>query len=504
MMMLRTFFLMVLLVLWGCSNDKTAGGNSTETENAIAFRVNDSHGKPLAKVAYKVLPAEFVADTAQRLDSLDYAYSGVSDSTGAILIENHKPGDFIIELAKDSLLSVLRYSVDDLSQESVHSAETKVKLQKPGRIDGWVELPEGVDFAWVFFHGLDRAFRTDSTGRFVVDNVPSGNLTMLAALPGSLEVLKELPIEVEPEETLDLDFKHSKMVRVTDLISEWMRPLSTPTVLTLRLDSSDLDFSELNGDGSDLRLLDAAGERLPLRIAYWDSAYGMGVLQVRINDLADTLGEWTLKWGVHSTLSKTDDVWSGLPDSLVLALNSVLVADFENNSSRTALPSPIPENSWYKSASEKGSISPAKEEPFTDALQPADSGRTGTAAHFEYSAKDPDYALIGTKLSSGKRNLARMDSLELWIRGDGDYIVALENREDFEDGKARFKGTCTANWSRVVIRPQDFLPADTTGDDLGWDAIKYGVTTFTIFARDGQNIWLDDIRIYGINVDDLK
>lgn len=502
--MLRTFFLIALLVLWGCSNDKTAGGNSTETENAIAFRVNDSRGKPLAKVAYRVLPAEFVADTAQRLDSLGYAYLGVSDSTGTIRIENHEPGDFIIEFAKDSLLSVLRYSMDDSSKESVRSAETEVILQKSGSIDGWVELPEGSDFAWVFFYGLDRAIKTDSTGRFVVDDVPSGNLTILAALPGTLEVLKELSIEVEPEKILDLDLKHSKMVRVADLISEWMRPLSAPTVLTLRLDSLDMDFSELNGDGSDMRLLDAAGEGVPLHIAYWDSAYGMGVLQVRIDDLADTLEEWILKWGTHSASPKTDDVWSGLPDSLVLALNSVLVADFENNSSRTALPSPIPDSYWYKSASEKGVISPAKDEPFTDALQPADSGRAGIAAHFEYSAKDPDYALVGTKLSSGKRNLARMDSLELWIRGDGDYIVALENREDFEDGKARFKGMCTANWSRVVIRPQDFLPADTTGDDLGWDTIKYGVTTLTIFARDGQDIWLDDIRIYGINVDDLK
>lgn len=496
-MIYRVLPLAALFAMWACSNDNSAGGNSTETENAIAFRVLDVQGEPLANVSYRILPADFVADTSQRLDSGAYAYSGESDASGMIRIEDFQSSDYLIEFENDSLSSVLRYSVDDSLDD--------VTLQKPGSVGGVVELPENADFAWVFFYGLDRAIKTDSAGRFFVENVPSGNLTIAAALPNSLETIKEIAVDVLPADTLNLDWKYSKSLRVKDYVSDWMLPLQVPTVLTIRLDSSDLDFAESNHAGDDLRLVDSAGALLPMRIAYWDSAYGMGVLQVRINDLSDTLSEWTLKWGNRLALPQNaENVWENISDSLLLAMNSVLVADFENNSSRNALPSPIAANSWYKSASENGSITPSKEGHFVDALAPADSGRSGTAAHFVYTGNDPDYALVATNLSSGKRNLAQMDSVELWIRGDGDYSIALENLEDSDDMKALYRGSCTSGWSRVVVRPQDFLSADSVGGNYGWDYVKYGITTMTIFARNGHDLWLDDIRIYGINIDDLK
>ena len=501
---LRIILLLALLALLGCSNDKTAGGNSTETENAIALQVVDAQGRQMAHAAYRILPLSYVGDTIQRLDEEDYTYSGESDAEGWIRIGHHKDGEYLIEVLNDSLSGMLQYSVQD---DSLQNAESELTLKKPGSIEGRIALPEDVPFAWVFIYGTDRAVRTDSTGYFQMENLPYGTLT-LVAISEELTVAEE-PFKVQPAETVDLDTvggpKHFRTMKGGELVSDWMKPLSEKSVVILRLDSTNMDFSELNADGSDLRLYDAAGELLPMRVAYWDSANSRGIVQIKIEDPKDTLDEWTMKWGNPFAKQLPEiDVWKGLSDSLVLELNSVLVADFENNSSQTALPSPIEPKYWYKSASDGATINPTKEGHFADALQPADSGRTGKAAHFEYTAPDSGYALIATDLSSEGRSLAHMDSLELWIRGDGEYSIALENLVDSDDWKAVYNGKNTSSWSRVVIRPQDFAPADSTGGNYGWDFIKHQVSTLTIFARKGSDFWLDDIRIYGINRDDLK
>ena len=501
---LHLILLFAFLVLLACGHENTAGGNSTETENAIALRIVDSQGNLMARVSYRVLPLWYVGDTIQRLEEKDYTYSGESDSEGWIRIENHQDGKFLIEVSNDSLSGILQYFVQS---NSVQNVTQEMTIKKSGVVEGKVELPEKTPFAWILIYGMDRVVRTDSAGRFVIENLPAGNLTLIAVSDNS--TIGQESFEVVSGDTVRLDSigmpKYSRAMKGGELVSDWMKPLSPKSVFILRLDSANMNFSELKADGSDLRLLNASGEPLPMRVAYWDSANSHGVVQIKIEDWSDTQGEWIMKWGNPFAKPLPEiDVWDGLSDSLVLALNSVQVADFENNSSQTSLPSPIEPMYWYKSASEGASINPTKEGHFADALQPADSGRTGKAAHFEYSAPDSGYALIATNLSSGVRSLAQMDSLELWIRGDGEYSIALENLVDSDDWKAVYNGVNTSSWSRVVIRPQDFAPADSAGGNYGWNFIKHQISTLTIFARKGSGIWLDDIRIYGINRDDLK
>lgn len=513
---IRFFNLAVLFLFWGCGHDNTAGGNSTETENAIALQIVDSHGQQMGNTAYRVLPLWFIGDTTQRMAYESYTYWGVSDSKGRVRIEQHVAGDYIIEVFNDSLLGVLHYS---LTNDSVQTLRQVLSINKPGAIEGWIKLPDTAPFAWIFLYGMDRVARTDSTGYFHLDNLPPGNLTLIAIQSGSTVPLGLATFQILPEKTLRLDsielpsvsderigaWKFSKEFNGASLVSEWMKPLSPQTVLTLRLDSTHLDFSELKSDGSDFRIFKSSGVQLPIRIAYWDSTFKKGIVQIKILDWSDTLDNWTLKWGnPYSLVLPSIDIWSGISDSLYFELNSVLVDDFEHGSSQNALLPPISSNSWYKSASEGATISPAKDEPFANALQNADSGRVGIAAHFEYSATYPKYALIGTKLTSGTRSLAHMDSLEVWMRGDGEYTVALENLEESDNWKTVYDGMNTPSWSRVVIRPQDFLPADSVGGNFGWESIQYSISTLTFFAKNGQNIWIDDIRIYGINRDDLK
>ena len=57
-------------------------------------------------------------------------------------------------------------------------------------------------------------------------------------------------------------------------------------------------------------------------------------------------------------------------------------------------------------------------------------------------------------------------------------------------------------WERVVVRPQDFQ-SDTVSYH-GWDVTRNRITHFTIFAFNGTDLWIDDVRLYGINRDDLR
>ncbi|SHL04680.1 hypothetical protein [Fibrobacter sp. UWEL] len=498
------------LVFWGCGNTDTAGGNSTETENAIAFQVRDSKGAVLGNVAYKVLSSEFRADTLQRLSDKDYLYYGQSDSKGNIVLEKHQAGNFLIEFQKDSLLSAFAYSVQDSTERS-----DEIILQKSGRVTGHVNLPEGDSFAWVFVNGTDRIVKTDSTGRFFMENVPSGAyLDFGAASSVEMDDLGSISSLIKPDEVTFVNVSGSDSIpepitvmelSLKDYISDWMRPLQSPMALTVRLDSSNLDFAQIKNGGKNLVLQNQKDQIVPMKVTYWDSTNARGILQVRISELSDTAGYYSLV-ELNDAAETSVDVWEGASDSLYKALNTLVLGTFEYDTRQNGLPSPIPVNFWYQSASEGGTISPAADDPIAYPIEQADSGRAGRAAHFSYTAIDPEYAVFGTTLSNGERSLAQLDSLELWIRGDGDFYVALEDLKDStsEGAKALHKGACTSGWSRIAIRPQDFSPADSIFGNYGWDYVKYKVTTFSVFARNGHDIWIDDIRMYGVNRDDLK
>lgn len=508
-----TLCLLLFFAFWGCTNNNSAGGNSTETENAIAFLVMDSNGAAMGKVTYKVLPSNFRADTLQRLSEKDYLYSGESDAKGNIFLENHEPGAYVIEVQKDSLLSALAYNVQDSTEHSEKDVSNQIVLQKSGRVTGRVSLPEGDSYAWIFVNGTDRAVKTDSVGRFFIENVPSSkHLEFEAATAGKMEYLGSITSRVHPDDTTFIDVSTTDIkinvteLKLMDYISNWMRPLQSPTALTVRLDSSNLDFSQVKNNGKNLVLMDNDdGQPVPMQVTYWDSANARGILQVRISDLADTSRYCSL---IEQSVPAEDtiDVWEDVSDSLYKALNTLLLGSFEYDTRQNALPSPVPVNFWYQSASENGTINPAKDDPFAYPYVAADSGRAGRAAHFSYTGNDPEYAVVGTTLSNGTRSLAQLDSLELWLRGDGDFSIALEDLSDttFDGIKALYKGSCTSSWSRIVVRPQDFLPADSIFGNYGWDYVKYRITSFSIFARNGHDIWIDDIRLYGVNRDDLK
>ncbi|MCQ2062262.1 MAG: hypothetical protein MJY99_02870 [Fibrobacter sp.] len=516
----KIFLYAPLALIWACGNSTTeVAGSTTETENAalqdegvVTIKVFDGK-KPAANVSYRVLPSWYVTDTTGVIDENDYSYTGTTDSTGLALIENHKDGSYTIQFEKGESSISYQYTLNKLSQEF---SVDKATLQKKGSVKGWLSLPEKAKHAWVHVPGLGRVQKTDSLGQFVIEDLPVGDVSIKSWNESTQECIAQTEVSVVSGETTDIGHveapdevitKKSMRINPRNLVSSWMKPKSAPYVVVLRLDSTNFNFDEAAEDGSDIHLLSSDGEELPIEIDSWDASIHSAAINIRLNDLKDTSDIWTLEWGdIYAEPQKQSNVWKGLSDSLLYELNSVEIFNFDSGSVNNDLPSPLKREAVYIQIHEvvdstKDSIN-TQTLSTSNALQKDTEGRSGTVLHVEYTANHPDLMLIGTHLSSIPCNFSRMDSLVVWIRSDGDYEIILEALKTDKNYKASYKGKGKSSWERLSLKPEDF--DYTIKEYHGWEITRNKITNFTIFGYNGSELWLDNVRIYGINRDDIK
>lgn len=508
-------FYFALFVLYaGCARTDTSG-NTMETENSIAVRVTSYNGQPAARVQATVRPLWYLADTAGSDLTNDQIRNLTTDEGGRLLIEDLPPGRYVLHLYTENTASLLEFNIPTDIEYNNNTLELKPK----GVIEGLVSLPDSASYAWIQVHGLNIAVRTDSLGRFQINNLPAGSLQVIAWTPQSPSAIGSQLVVVNASETIDLGslppptlaeedpstWRYSLELPVDSLVSEWMKPIQSPTVLTLRLNANNFTFAQALSDGRDLRIEDAAGRPVLFDRVRWDSSKQLAVIHLRLGNLADTSRSFTIRWGRMGAVDPgRTAVWNGLSDSLRLALNSVFVDDFERRSSRTALPPPIPSSWWFTRRSDSASVNPEPGSDFLPALQPAGAGRSGQALRIGYQATGLQWILVGTTLGTGPHSLAVLDSIVFWVRGTGNYSVSLENNSSEPWGKAWVHGDLDTLWTRVCVRPAlDFMPGDSSGGNIGWESVMDSITNLSFFGTNGQELWLDDIRLHGINIDDL-
>lgn len=496
-----------LLVACGTGND--TAGNTTEIENAIAIRVFDD-GAPAAKVRYQVLPSWYVADTAET-SAVKYTYEGETDTNGWVHIDGHQNGSYTINFTKGDSSIVLQYTLNNLNHEYTLDSAS---LEAVGTVKGLVDLPDSANYAWVAVQGVNTIVKTDTLGQFVIQKAPCGNVTVSAWDSEDLSSIGGTSAVVTSNDTIDLGLieNPNKVVpenairfMPSDLISDWMRPLSFPTVLVLRLTEENFDFSKAEKDGSDIRLYDGSGNLIPFEIDGWDTTISSATLNIRVESAADTVRPWMLMWGDKKAKKIDDvDVWEGLSDSLVSALNSVTIFDFEEGSQYNALPEPL-HNTWYIQPHDSATISKALENDPTSGIEKADSSIFGkNVLHVQYQAnKLGRYVVLGTRIANHKHDLSKLDSVEVWVKGSGDFEVVLETVVESDTNyKTTYKSAVNENWTRVVITPADFTSPDKKSYH-GWDVTRNKITRFTIFMYNGTDLWIDNAKMYGINLDDL-
>lgn len=141
------------------------------------------------------------------------------------------------------------------------------------------------------------------------------------------------------------------------------------------------------------------------------------------------------------------------------------------------------------------------------AIVDAGAGREGHAMHWTTSAKTGQWSFMGLWMcfSTNPCDFSVVDSIVYYVRGTGSYSFNLETIIDGATGKAVFLDTLQGadEWERVVVRPSDFMEGDSTYGNMGWDFVSKQVTNIAVPAYFDTEIWIDDIRFYGVTKEDL-
>ncbi|MCB9495707.1 MAG: hypothetical protein H6686_02360 [Fibrobacteria bacterium] len=284
---------------------------------------------------------------------------------------------------------------------------------------------------------------------------------------------------------------------VDSLLSDWNRPASGPTVVTMRLDSSTFDFRSVGARGEGLRVRTDRGDSLPFAFSFWDSAIARGRIQVRVDDsLRGRQARIRLQAEGPPRSSHQDPLstWKGIPDSIRQALTSILLDDFEDYDLVSRLPA---RTSWVSGPSYGSTI-------HSIGVGTAGGGKPGNSLGLSYSAPTSTYVVINIALGNGPRSLRSMDSLVANIRGSGTVDVAFEHLSEGSGPKAWSRFVLSDAWSRIRLRPTDFAPADSSGSNKGWGYVRDSVTHLTFILMGGTQFKLDDVRLHGLDRDDLR
>lgn len=519
--MMKTLFkifpVIPLIFFGACTNSDMAGG-TTETENTIAqeeaayVSIQVYNGKKPAKASYRVLPSWFVTDSTGSVSNNDFVYAGKTDSLGNIRIENHLEGTYTIQIEQGDSALVYQYT---LNSRTRNFSISNASLKKKGAIKGWLSLPEKNKYAWVNIEGIGRVAKTDSLGFFVMESLPVGKVTLKSWSNDNVECIAEANAYVPAGDTLHIGHvlapNKSGLVQTLeinplDLVSDWMYPLSEPFVLTLRLDSTNFDFSKAREDGSDLQLFTSKGAAVPMVIDSWDPDIKSASVNIRLENLKDTADTWTLEYGnPDAEAPKKVNVWKGISDSLWYELNTIEIFNFENGSSRSDLPSPLKRDSWYAQLHKTDTLTDSVTTSYISTAAITEAANwLGKVLHIDYTVTYPDIVVFGTRLTRHPHDWSRMDSLVVWLRTDGDFEIILETLDEDVNYKASYKGKGKGlvDWTRYCIKPEDFTY--TIRDYHGWDLVRNKITNFTVFTYNSTELWLDNIRAYGVNRDDLK
>lgn len=506
--------LTTLFALCSCGNHEVAGGSTVETDNAVTLQVSYADGKPASGATARIRPTWFVADTAVPTPSSFYSRDVQADSQGWIRCRNLGTGAYTVEITSKGTGAFAQFErLDTLKSDSIGT----ISLKPLGSIAGNIELPSGTPYAWIQIYGMDRVVKTDSAGFFSMDSLPPAAIHIRAVASQQASVIANDIVEVHSGYSWNigiispptiatedpLTWRYSQHVDAGILFSEWMQPISSPTVGYLRLDSSNFDFSQAMSDGRDLRFFDESGNRMIYQRARWNANLKTALIRIRIAELAP-MSKIEMRWGCIGAIDPgSDGLWEGVPDSVIAELNSVLVGDFENGTLQSNLLPPVSPHSWYLIPQDTTVHMVPSTDHALSAIQPTPD-RAGSAFHITSSGSPFKWALLGLKLDQGiPRNFEHLDSVVFWVRGQGNYQFGFENLSD-NGGKAVFADSLDSVWTRKCIRPRDFLPGDGVSGNLGWENIQHSVTNLSFFAYGDVDFWLDDIRIYGLNRDDLQ
>jgi hypothetical protein len=528
--MKKSLALVSCILFFACSSDKQVAGASTvETENACLINVVNLDSKPAAYAVAKVRPLWYVQGSSEHSQSDVLELTADSLGTIAIDAENFDKG--YIEIIDGNAGVFQQISASELKKNKA----TTLQMETLGSVTGKAELPEDADFAWVQIYGTDKLIKTNDKGEFTLDSLPPANYQIRAILSddqaaigeGSAQVLAGTSNEMQTFEKPTLEneqleqWAHSRIIPLDSTISEWMKPIADTTVVFVRLNAMNFDFSETMKNGNDIRITDQSGNRLDFKKAFWSDSLQQAELQIRINGTT-SVESIVMYWGktaaidascnVSGSSSNSDntsnkacasDIWQDLPDSLVTALHSVTLIDFESQTLESAIDYADGKREWYFAPQDSNVTTTPTNENANEAFELSDE-RNGYVFHWKStSQKNGKWSMIGTRLNRLPSSFEGIDSIAFYAKGSGELGFAIEVLEE-PTGKTKYVDYLESSWKRFSFKPSDFTPGDGEFGNMGWDFVKPRVTTITIWIVDESEMWIDDVILYGVNRDNFN
>lgn len=323
------------------------------------------------------------------------------------------------------------------------------------------------------------------------DLVQASLLLLIAALAGCADD-RSTSTTSETENVVT-----ARELLVDSILPAWVPRDSRPSIATLRLDSTHLAFDLTDSVGRDVLFLDAEGSPMPFDIVYWDKSGRSGRVHLRIDDPGSSrLSRIRMLWK-QPLADRGDEVatWSGISPERRRLVNTLLVDDFEDGDLVSGIPSGT---SWFTGApQESTSIQPPRvlTEPSGNVL----------SATFVADAAKYRYVVLKLDLGAAPRAFRGLDSLTLDARGPTVLSVQLEHVFAGSTRKAWVHVHLDSTWRSLTIKPQDFLPADSTRPAVvGWEAARDSINTLSFLMSGGAQVWMDNIRFHGLNQDDFR
>lgn len=314
------------VLCWSCAQERDPlAGNGSETTTGIAARVVDSAGAGAPGAIVELRPAEWRPDTSGVLaDPVRTAVSGVD---GGVEFRDVPRGNWRLSAASGTLVA----ASGTLSSGSPGNLAT-LRLLSAGSLRGKVVLPSGATHAWVGVSGLDVLVRTDTSGAFSLEAMPSTEVLVDAFVPGRavLRAARRAVVPAGGATDLGTMIPTARDGLSPEAWTDSVRMVLDPGTgepgevlrgypLLVRLTMASFDFSRSHG--MDLRF-EREGRVLPHQVEHWDAVARTAAVWVRLDSVAFGSGPITLimrygnpsspDWSEGASVFPESDGWRGV------------------------------------------------------------------------------------------------------------------------------------------------------------------------------------------------
>jgi hypothetical protein len=510
--MKKSLAFLFCILLFACSTDKEIAGASTvETENACIINVVNIDAKPVSYAVARIRPLWYVQGTSS--NSQNDVLELTADSLGNIVMDSADFDKGYIEIIDGNEGVFRAIAASDLKKNKL----TTVQLEELGSVSGKADIPEGSDYAWIQVYGTDKLIKTNEKGEFTLDSLPPASYQIRAVISEDQAAIGEASVKVSAGEKNNIktlakpdianeqleQWAHLRVIPLDSTISDWMRPIADTTVVFVRLDSANFNFNEAMKNGNDIRFTDQSDNRLKFKKVFWNDSLQQAELQIRINGTS-SVEELVMYWGKTAALdASSNDIWKDLPDSLVTAIHSIKIIDFDSQKLETAFDYGDGTRDWYFNPQDSNVTTTPSRDNVQDAFEFNDERQSYVFHWKSTSKKKGKWSMIGSRINRNPSSLEGIDSIVFFAKGSGELGFAIEVLNE-PTGKTKYVDYLGSNWKRFSFTPDDFVPGDGEFGNMGWDFVKARVTTFSIWIVDDSEMWIDDVILYGVNRDNFN